>query len=173
VTSVEIALRPTRPLFGAGSLSVLAVSARDSPLPTEGCQPPIARPAKVYVASASVITVGYCDIQNWSIRYRERNPLPSHLARRRRKRMSRQRYVVTGVSRGTGAEIAGASVSWSPSYGVRRGSAFSWFRRLHTSRSFGHGVDHVGCVQDLAAARVHRMTDGELPWSQAANLNPR
>jgi hypothetical protein len=32
---------------------------------------------------------------------------------------------------------------------------------------------HVGCVQDLAAARAHRMTDGELPWSQAANLNPR
>src|SRR4029077_11562484 len=53
-----------------------------------------------------VITFGYCDTQNRSIRYRERSPFPSHLARRRRERTSRQRYAVTGVSRGIGTEIA-------------------------------------------------------------------
>ena len=75
--------------------------------------------------------------------------------------MSRQRYAVTGVSRGTGAEIAMALRS--------RGHRVAGFEvaqlvsTTHTSRSFGHGVDHIGCVQDLAAARAHRMTDGELP----------
>src|SRR3981081_1084803 len=77
VTSVEIALRPIRPLFGAGSLSVLAVSAQDSPLPIEGCQPPKARRAKVYVAFALGVTTGYCDIQNRCICYSERSLYPS------------------------------------------------------------------------------------------------
>ena len=72
VTSVEIALRPTRPLFGAGSLSVLAVSARDSLLPTECCQPPKARRAKVYVACAWVMNPSCWEIKNRYARYSER-----------------------------------------------------------------------------------------------------
>src|SRR5258708_9942516 len=52
----------------------------------------------------------------------------------------------------------GASVSWPPSYEVRRGSAFSWSRRLHTSRSSRHGVDHA-CRLCPRSRRCTRSSD--------------
>ena len=89
--------------------------------------------------------------------------------------MSRQRYAVTGVSHGIGAEIVMALRS--------RGHRVTRFDVAQPSvglDDFIHldlpdtaSIMHVGCVQDLAAARAHRMTDGELPWPQAANSNPR
>jgi len=68
--------------------------------------------------------------------------------------MSRQRYAVTRVWRGIGAEIAMALRS--------RGYRFTDFRRssiglddfIH-SRSFRHGVDHVGCSKILP---LHALT---------------
>ena len=77
--------------------------------------------------------------------------------------MSRQRYAVTGVSRGIGTEIAMALRSRG-----HRVAGFDVAQMVSTISYisiFRTGVDHIGCVQDLAAARAHRMTDGELPWS--------
>jgi len=78
--------------------------------------------------------------------------------------MSQQHYAVTGVWRGTGAEIAMALRS--------RGHRVTGFDVaqpsvglddfIHLDLSDAASI-HVGCVQDLAAARAHRMTDGELP----------
>ncbi len=94
--------------------------------------------------------------------------------------MSRQRYAVTGVSHGIGAEIAMALRSpglRSPGHRVTRFDvaqpSVGLDDFIHLDLPDTASIMHVGCVQDLAAARAHRMTDGELPWSQAANLNPR
>jgi hypothetical protein len=77
--------------------------------------------------------------------------------------MSQQHYAVTGVWRGIGAEIAMALRSHHPVTGfdvAQPSVGLDDFIHLDLSDA---AAIHVGCVQDLAAARPHRMTDGELP----------